>query len=289
MANNSDNILKQLQQYAIEAPNDAFDNAWERIVIEKEWPEKKKFSQLQEYNVTAPPLNFALLKKKENKQRAAITAVLPLAAKKVAAIIVLVGAATAIYFTLFNKKEANNNEKIGNLATIENKLPGTNNALPSTNDSINPKNEASTLATNKNNVGITNTGLGKQKIGINRKSAKGEKASFGGGIFAPVYDHDLLFTLVSYKGGHSQWKKLFTDAVPSKTITLNKYSWVNLSDNIVAMMQPIYDTKKNGKPTRTAKRTKKKFEKWRKKDEKFFDRNMQKNPVDIIDLSEFIL
>jgi hypothetical protein len=77
--------------------------------------------------------------------------------------------------------------------------------------------------------------------------------------------------------------------VADKTITLNKYSWVGLSDKMTAMLQDIYGTKKNGKPTRKAKRTKKKFEKWRKKDEKHFDRNMQRNPADIIDLSDWIL
>jgi hypothetical protein len=51
----------------------------------------------------------------------------------------------------------------------------------------------------------------------------------------------------------------------------------------------MYLAKGNGKPTRKAKKTKRKFEKWRKKDERYFDKNLQKNPADIIDLSEFIL
>ena len=58
---------------------------------------------------------------------------------------------------------------------------------------------------------------------------------------------------------------------------------------MVAMLQEVYLTKKNGKLARKAKKAKKKFEKWKKKDEKYFDKDLDKNPADIIDLSEFLM
>jgi hypothetical protein len=102
-----------------------------------------------------------------------------------------------------------------------------------------------------------------------------------------LYDNDILFTLVNYK--NRNWQQFFTKAITDKKITLNKYSYHNLTDKMVEMLQDMYLAKGNGKPTRKAKKTKRKFEKWRKKDERYFDKNLQKNPADIIDLSEFIL
>ncbi len=58
---------------------------------------------------------------------------------------------------------------------------------------------------------------------------------------------------------------------------------------MVAMLQDLYVTKKNGKMARKAKKAKKKFDKWRKKDEKYFDKEPDKNPADIIDLSDFLM
>ena len=51
----------------------------------------------------------------------------------------------------------------------------------------------------------------------------------------------------------------------------------------------MYEVNDKGKPTKKAKKLKHKLAKWKKKDESYFDRNPQKNPLDIIDLTEFIL
>ena len=104
---------------------------------------------------------------------------------------------------------------------------------------------------------------------------------------AGFYNNDLFFTLVNYKEYGKE--KLFTKALKEKRVTLNQFSYVNLSDKMVAMLQEVYLTKKNGNMARKAKRAKRKFEKWKKKDEKYFDKELDKNPADIIDLSEFLM
>ena len=54
-------------------------------------------------------------------------------------------------------------------------------------------------------------------------------------------------------------------------------------------LKGMYEVNDKDKPTRKSKKLKAKLAKWKKKDESYFDRSLQKNPLDIIDLGEFIL
>ena len=80
-----------------------------------------------------------------------------------------------------------------------------------------------------------------------------------------------------------------TDLIHSSDLGDSLSSYVTVSEKMNEIFKKMYSTKKNNKPTIKAKRLKAKLEKWKKYDEKHFDTNMQNNPVDVIDLSEFIL
>ncbi len=299
MADNSKNILKKLQQLNLQPPADAFDKAWGIAVPKQnslpdsqnpipENMEQKIFTSLQDYSMDAPPLNFIDLKNKaaENTTSIKPSKQIPAYLTRAAALFLILAAAIALYFTVSNKKE--------NAAT-EYATGNKNNTAPNVVDN-NKSND--TLATaiitagpvteDKRTIAPLNENRKKEFLGrgVVKKQNK-SKVTFSNGGEAKLYDNDVLLTLASYSG--NDWKQFFTNAVEDKRITLNKYSYLNLSDKMVEMLQNTYLTKKNGNPSRKAKRTKKKFEKWRKKDEKYFDKNMRNNPTDIIDLSDFTL
>jgi hypothetical protein len=100
---------------------------------------------------------------------------------------------------------------------------------------------------------------------------------------------DVLYKLVNYKYREAEQFMAALSASPQKRISIDRYSYINVSEKMNGLLQRMYETKKNGKPTGKARRTKKIMEKWKKADAEYFDRNLSKNPLDIIDLSEFIL
>ena len=302
MADNSENILTHLQQYNMPPPAGAFSKAWECIVQQagnavssstvipsSENMEQSIFTELQQYSMAAPPLNFAALKNKAtgNSIVAKRKPGIPMPFLKAASIFLLLASGTVLYFTVFHK---NNNS--GNSYSQANKnIP----AVPATvaaknNDSLSTSVAAVTSAGMETKKSSAAAKAAAKKIFASSgaaKNANSSKVTFSNGGSAKLYDNDVLFTLTSYSG--NGWQQFFTSDVLEKKITLNKYSYMNLSDKMVEMLQETYLTKKNGTPSRKAKKTKKKFDKWRKKDEKYFDSNMQKNPADIIDLSDLIL
>lgn len=281
MADNSSNILKQLQEHQVPPPADAFEKAWEKILLQNEAtgkssePEKKSFELLQDYLMQPPPVDLsAVMAGKKSVIRSRPVVFISKKIMKVAAVLALAVTGLAIY-TAVGKKE---NEQPGfqpheKLLTAG-KMTDADTVTTTTAISQNTVDKASS-SVNTANRNIAAAGLFKKRANI----------SFGNS--ASYYNNDIFFTLVNYKEYGKE--KLFTQALRNKKVTLNQYSYVNLSDKMVAMLQEVYLTKKNGKPSRKAKKAKKKFEKWRKKDEKYFDAELNKSPVDIIDLGEFLM
>ena len=54
------------------------------------------------------------------------------------------------------------------------------------------------------------------------------------------------------------------------------------------MMKQTYEVLANGKATRKARRTKRRLDNWKEKDQKRFDKGNEANPLDPVDLAEFI-
>ena len=276
MADNSGNILNQLQQYGIQPPAGAFKKAWDSIVIENAVPadETKIFSQLQQYSMQAPELDFKKIIAADKKRPLIIS--MPM--RRAAAVLLFIGAGTVIYLTTFKKKET------GPAYATQ----GNSNSNPAANNT--DSNIAVIEAVKEKAKNIAAVANKKAIAAAAKKEAakiKNEKARYIAKTKWQLADNDVFFTLVNYK--ETGKDKLFYKILSEKKITLNQYSYINISDKMADMLQEIYVTKKNGKPARKAKKAKKKFEKWRKKDEKYFDKALDKNPTDIIDLSDFLM
>lgn len=297
MADNSKNILSRLQQMSVQPPADAFDKAWNTVVPPKEKTadqnptsenmEQKIFTNLQDYSIPSPPLDFIGLKNKALQIAPPANNSVKISPYllRAASIFLLLAAAATLYFIVFNKKD---NNIVEYAAENKNNNATTGVADSKSNDTLSASVISNTRIIEDSKVSLSINENSKKVFaskGIIKKG--GSKVTFTNGGEAKLYENDVLLTLTSYSS--NDWRQFFTNAVEDKKITLNKYSYLNLSDKMVEMLQDTYLMKKNGSPSRKAKKTKKKFDKWRKKDEKYFDKNMQKNPTDIIDLSDFTL
>ncbi|MBL0355452.1 MAG: hypothetical protein IPP72_00525 [Chitinophagaceae bacterium] len=285
MADNSNNILKQLQQLEILPPAGAFEKAWQAIVqnelaAEGDIADAERiiFARLQEHELAAPPLDFSRIHKTTEQK---INRIIPVYWLRAAAVLLLVAAGSILYFSVFRKNE---NSPAHYAGTGMVKDSAGEIAKNDTADSASRQ----TASVNTTPAVVATEVQQKKTIANNfvNKTKRNANANFSSGE-GQLYENDVLLTLVNYKS--QDWEAFFTKAVTEKRITLNKYSYHNLSDKMVELLQETYLTKNNGKPARKARKTSRKFEKWRKKDEKYFDKYLQKNPADIIDLSEFIL
>jgi hypothetical protein len=236
--------------------------------------ETKIFSQLQGYSLQAPELDFKKILAADKKRPFIIS--MPM--RRAAAVLLFIAAGTVIYLTTFKKKEN------GPAYATQ----GSNNSTPAVkNTDSNTAKIETAKATAKKNAAVSSSKTTAASIKREAAKTKNEKAKYNAKTKWQLADNDAFFTLVNYKEAGKD--KLFYKILSEKKITLNQYSYINISDKMADMLQEIYVTKKNGKPARKAKKMKKKFEKWRKKDEKYFDKDLDKNPADIIDLSDFLM
>jgi hypothetical protein len=93
----------------------------------------------------------------------------------------------------------------------------------------------------------------------------------------PLADNDLLLTLVNFN-----YPLAHHAPVPQ-----GLYSGLAISEQAEAMINVAQETRSNGKPTRKARRMKKRLEDWKKADEKRFDKEGS-NVMDPFDLGTFI-
>lgn len=71
-------------------------------------------------------------------------------------------------------------------------------------------------------------------------------------------------------------------------LQVDDYTAIGVSPAMRDMMKKMYEVKRNGKPTAKAKREKRKLKRWIKADKKRFDKTMSRNPLDPLDLADFI-
>jgi|GEM_PF-1938281 len=284
MAGKYSNILNPLQEYELTPPAGAFEKAWEKILLQQEGLDssedatKNAFQKLQGYHMEAPELDFKTLltgdKKSVERKQAKLISVNLL---KVAAVMAIAVTGALVYVAISKQKSSDTGS--GQYAGAQ-QAGRQDNRSADGNTLLDSVQHTSAVAATDLHPSVS------QKSGTVQKRTR-QKGRVPLGDQGSFYNNDLFFTLVNYKEYGKE--KLFTKALKDKRVTLNQYSYVNLSDKMVAMLQEVYLTKKNGKLARKAKKAKKKFEKWKKKDEKYFDKELDKNPVDIIDLGEFLM
>lgn len=103
----------------------------------------------------------------------------------------------------------------------------------------------------------------------------------------PLVDNDFMVTFASY-----EWDDLpaflYEEEESELMVRLDQYSYFTISENMMNNLRKMYQRKAKGAPTRKAKRELARLEKWKKADEQQFDKKQAGNPLDPVDLAEFI-
>ncbi|HWB92733.1 MAG TPA: hypothetical protein VG605_12805 [Puia sp.] len=103
-----------------------------------------------------------------------------------------------------------------------------------------------------------------------------------------LVDNNILATFVDYK--YPALKNFVEEEKADATIRihLDQYTDITLSPAMTATLKTLYDTRPDGTPDRRARKTREKLGKWEARDKKQFDAHPGSNPLDPIDLGEFI-
>lgn len=108
------------------------------------------------------------------------------------------------------------------------------------------------------------------------------------GIELKFVDNDFFATFASFNTVTTD----FLNNIPEgkdQTVRLNNYSSIVITAKMQAMMKKMYKTKRNGKIPNSAKKLQKKLLDWKQSDNKYFDSKSKNNPLDPIDLFDFLL
>ncbi len=290
--------LKPLSAHAVMPPPEAisFGAIMNRI---KQTDELNTFKPLKDFEVK-PPISFARLMEiirslVSNKETTTSAKVVSFGAfKKIAAAAAVLLLLVSGYF-IFQKNS---------IKTTTGSVTATNN--PTNNSSVTPTItplvDTNNLAKNNNIAAIDEKG--KYRKRKNNIYGRGSKAalldnpkiaesipmtdiSINGAVI-PIIDNDYLTTFTSFDANNLPLF-LQADNPVATSITVDQYTSITISEGMGAMMKKMYKTKKSGKPTRRARKQKEKLEKWKKVDADYFNQNSSSNPLDPLDLGNFIL
>lgn len=107
------------------------------------------------------------------------------------------------------------------------------------------------------------------------------------GVSMQLVDNDFFVTFASYQ--YEELPSFLTEEENSElTIRLDQFSYFTISRNMMDMLKKMYQRKSKGTLTRKARKEKEKLERWKKADGARFDQKRAANPLDPIDLAEFL-
>ena len=138
--------------------------------------------------------------------------------------------------------------------------------------------------------GTTDTSAATATAGVVTPSGPGKNGHLTysiGGRSVTVTDNDLFATFISYTYPDIP-AYLTRDADKPLSIYVDQYTSITVSKNMLEMMKQMYQVLPNGKPARKARKAKRRLESWKEKDQKRFDRGTGANPLDPVDLGDFI-
>jgi hypothetical protein len=301
--------LQALSAHAI-APNFSFETIMGKITATDTL---NNFKPLKNYEV-APPYSFtkimevikAALGITENTTNKTLAPVisLPIVKRIMAAAAVLLIAALGYYtVTKFTKDaEPGSDPSIAvnpaapiapNPVAPTGGGDTTNNLLPTNANPLN-KNYGGELASGSRAYGKSFGKLGK------RKGSNGLLDDVSGpivdsvenfsiaGMKTPMVDNDFLATFASFN--ESALPPFLQSETPISTvISVDQFTDIVVTDKMGAFMKKMYKTRKSGKPTRKARKAKQKLEKWKVADSTYFSNETLNNPLNPVDLGNFIL
>jgi hypothetical protein len=267
----------------------------------KEADELNTFKPLKDYEVKAPISFTALMEiirklflDTSTKPVAKVIA-FSTSFKRIAAAAAVLLILTAGYFIL--KSSTGNTATENNLA-IAPTPTNVKDTNPNVSDSVNIVNNNTSIAGINGTNQMERRGFSKNNIFRKGNSFKMDTASIADGIpmtemkingsSFSIIDNDYLVTFTSFNEANLPLF-LQADKPVATSITVDNYTDITITEGMAAMMKKMYKTKKSGKPTRRARKQKEKLEKWKKSDADYFNHNSTTNPLDPMDLGNFIL
>lgn len=278
----------------------------------KQTDQLNQFKPLRDYEIAAP-FSFAKLMEIIRNSMAAMPSiskararVIPInTLKKVAVAAAILALCYFGYNTFIKTSTSNANPDIAN--TINNNTtPIIDNNIPTSIDTSittipNTSNQIASIVGNRkqplNYNALSNKPTNNQKrkkefskniiFRMGKETAPTEAFNIGGSS-VPIIDNDYLATFASLNETNLP-PFLQAEKPLATTIKIDDYTDITISENMGAMMKKMYKTKKSGKPTRRARKTKEKLEKWKIADSTFFNPNTLMNALDPFDLGNFIL
>ncbi len=288
--------LQPLHAHAVMPPPQAvsFGAIMNRI---KQTDELNSFKPLKDYEVKAP-ISFAMLM--EIIKSLVSTQVTKPSAKvisfgsfkRMAAAAAVILAIISGYF-IFQKNTSTTSSNPGIVSTSPTKVT-TPTIIPTITDTnVTPNNGIASFDLKSKYGKTKNNVFGK---GFNSNALENPNSPESlpitdmtiNGAVIPIIDNDYLATFTSLDPNNLPLF-LQADNPVATSITVDQYTSITISEGMGAMMKKMYKTKKSGKPTRRARKQKEKLEKWKKIDADYFNQNSTSNPLDPIDLGNFIL
>jgi hypothetical protein len=293
--------LKPLFNHAVMPATDAisFGGIMNRI---KSTDELNSFKPLRNFEV-APPFSFAKLMEiikglgtNSSAKNAAKVISFSNSFKRIAAAAAILIMCFVGYVT-YQKSASNLQQNGGYNAPIAATTTTNTPALsPPIADSVTKHNTSPQFAINGSN-GFTkknnySSKEGKRKIVLGALPTIAAPAAptellINGSKFT-IVDNDYLATFASFNESNLP-AFLQADNPVATQITIDDYASITITEGMGAMMKKMYKTRKSGKPTRRARKQREKLEKWKRADSAFFNPNVNLNPLDPIDLGNFIL
>jgi hypothetical protein len=302
-----DTQLQKLGGYAV-APSFSFETIMGKI---NATDGLNSFKPLKHYEVE-PPFSFAKIMEliraalggannAVQKKRLAPVITFPIIKRIIAAAAVVLLAILG-YYTIGKLGGSKDTGKPNIVQTVN--PPITPSVIP--NDTN--KNEDSVVLPN-NNLAANNNSYNEfgRKYNNASSSKKRRKIAYGGssllanaaivdsvesfsiaGMKTPMVDNDFLATFASFNE-NALPAFLQSDAPISTIISVDQYTDIVVTDKMGAFMKKMYKTRKSGKPTRKARKAKQKLEKWKVADSTYFSNETLNNPLNPIDLGNFIL
>ena len=279
MSDKLNDILQQLQDHQQSPPENLLNNILLGI-RENNYASQNRnnitsLSELKDHQLQAPEHLYQGITKGlfTAKKEGSIIRMM-FTSRRIAAVLLLALSAWLVFYLSTKKNNTSDYQ-----ATINKPAPILNKDVPVTPTGKAPAatvsiKEAATIAI------LKNPGLAKS---LNKGIFKNLQID---GKSIEVVDNDLLYTLFN-----CDYKILepYLESENKKLVMgLDKYSSVTVSPRMISFMKTMYTTNKKNKPTRKAKKAIKALDKWKLTDGEYFDLQQKANPLDIIDLSEFI-
>jgi hypothetical protein len=280
-------VFEKLKNYSSIPPQQSFDQIFNILSTKTSIAQ---ISILKNYSVDPPQHSFQSIINKLNppaKKQSPATIISFLQKYKVAAACVGLLCASVAFYLIQTSNNNSNYQPIVN-----------NTNLPVTNPPLNLPVIDSSVQHNTTTATANNTANRQSKKGVIKKSriknglGKEEIEQFMpfsmNGINIPFEDNDFMATFINYRYSDKDSAMFNIPEGQALVIKLDQYNYVSISPKMQGNMKTMYKTKNNGDPTRKAKKMKKKLEAWKNDDRDNFDKKVYKNPLDPLDLFDFL-